>query len=129
MNKTLANFLHVRKRLRERYNLEATPEMVDSICKQIQKTQRCRKEKQLTLRRSVWLVRYTDEITLRVVYEDNKKAGRKSIVTALPLKEDPWHKDPIPSKATSSSSTVSSATTSSRSETPSEAAGAVAPAA
>jgi hypothetical protein len=78
------NSIHAIKRAQECYGIELTPDDLQCIIQQILNGVNRKKLKQNSLRQSVWLVYYKEK-KLKLIFEDNKKAKRLSIVTMLPL--------------------------------------------
>ena len=83
MNKSKANKIHARRRMRERYGgLLLSKDRARRILEKIRL--RDGKAKRISVSRSLWKIHLEKEnITMRVVY-DRK---RRSIVTVLPVKE------------------------------------------
>lgn len=83
MDKATANVIHSLRRAEERHGKQLSKADLDAMLQQVLRFTRCRKLRQLTLRRAVWLVQYGGG-TWKLVIEQNKKRGRNSIVTVLP---------------------------------------------
>lgn len=85
MDKAIANIVHSLRRAKERYGVDLKKEDLDAILAQIKATVKCKRihSDGDSLRRKTWLVEY-DGREYVVVVENNKNAGRESIVTFLP---------------------------------------------
>ena len=83
MTKQESNRRHAVRRARERYGLSLSDSDLSRIVSQIRHGRKAKKVRDCSLRRSVWAVEFGG-VRIGVVYEDNRKAGRRGVVTVLP---------------------------------------------